>query len=48
MTPGENARDSWNGVFSMYSAADAARGSATAAANRAFRIVGFMVLPGTG
>jgi len=33
--------------FSMYSAADAATGSAMAAASRAFRIVGFMVLPGS-
>src|SRR6266513_5669777 len=31
MTPGENARDSWNGVFSMYSAAVAAVGSEIAA-----------------
>src|SRR5438034_7502995 len=30
-TPGENARDSWNGVFSMYSAAVAAIGNETAA-----------------
>src|SRR5713101_2051009 len=29
MTPGENARESWNGVFSMYSAAVAATGTKT-------------------
>src|SRR5437867_2110228 len=33
-TPGENARDSWNGVFSMYSAAGAAMGSETEATSR--------------
>src|SRR2546430_16984413 len=35
-TPGENARESWNGVFSMYSAAAAAKGKPkrTAARNR--------------
>src|SRR5258706_8977522 len=32
ITPGEKARESWNGVFSMYSAADAAMGNASSAA----------------
>src|SRR5438105_7844538 len=36
-TPGENARDSWNGVFSMYSAAVAAKGGQRIAASRTFR-----------
>src|SRR5213083_1585822 len=46
-TPGENARDSWNGVFSMYSAAPAASGSDSRTASGAFRIIAasFMASP---
>src|SRR5216683_641644 len=44
-TPGENARDSWNGVFSMYSAALAAIGSKTAAARKTFVDMRFMFPP---
>src|SRR6266571_668637 len=39
-TPGENARDNWNGVFSMYSAAVAAIGSEAIAASRIWGNVG--------
>src|SRR6266516_3305035 len=45
-TPGENARDSWNGVFSRYSAAVAASGSETAAARKTFVNMRFMFPPG--
>src|SRR5882672_2692480 len=38
MTPGENARDSWNGVFSMYSAAVATVGSETAKSRRVLKL----------
>src|SRR5216683_6254551 len=44
MTPGENARESWNGVLSMYSAAVAAIGGETAAASASLvsmRVIGF-------
>src|SRR5262245_50222736 len=41
MTPGENARDSWKGVFSMYSALEAASGRASKAAESRARITGF-------
>src|SRR5206468_3682592 len=34
ITPGEKARESWNGVFSMYSAADAQSGRARKSASR--------------
>src|SRR5437773_8611849 len=40
-TPGENARESWNGVFSMYSAAAAAKGRLSIAASRVFRSMVF-------
>src|ERR1043166_5123286 len=40
ITPGENARESWNGVFSMYSAAVAASGRASRSAARNLRITG--------
>src|SRR6185436_6627067 len=40
MTPGESARESWNGVFSMYSAALAASGKATSSAASGLRITG--------
>src|SRR5919108_376248 len=39
-TPGEKARDSWNGVFSRYSAAPAASGSASSTAVIAFVMTG--------
>src|SRR5258705_9023249 len=45
MTPGENARESWNGVFSMYSAA--ATGSETRA-NRNPARMRFMISPWNG
>src|SRR5205085_930440 len=34
ITPGEKARESWNGIFSMYSAADAQSGRARKSASR--------------
>src|SRR3954464_10408490 len=40
MTPGEKARESWNGVFSMYSAAGAASGRVTSSAASRLRITG--------
>src|SRR3954468_11878322 len=40
ITPGENARESWNGVFSMYSAAGAASGRTSRAAASKRRITG--------
>src|SRR3954464_3723229 len=43
ITPGENARESWNGVFSMYSAAPAERGTTMAAASRSRRFMVFSV-----
>src|SRR5882762_3695234 len=46
-TPGENARDSWNGVFSRYSAAVAATGSETAA-RKSIECVRVMVVPPSG
>src|SRR5215813_10096620 len=39
ITPGEKARESWNGVFSMYSAAWTASGRASRAASR-LRVTG--------
>src|SRR5712664_1524890 len=47
ITPGENARDSWNGVFSRYSAAVAATGSETAA-RKSIGSVRVMVVPPSG
>src|SRR5712671_2488431 len=44
ITPGEKARESWNGVFSMYSAADAAMGSATSSAASVFFMGGSLVI----
>src|SRR6476659_4690468 len=41
MTPGEKARESWNGVFSMYSAAGAASDRATSSAASRLRITAF-------
>jgi hypothetical protein len=38
ITPGENARESWNGVFSMYSAAHAAIGDRRAASRSCLRM----------
>src|SRR6266704_4353097 len=46
MTPGENARESWNGVFSMYSAAVAAIGGETAAASAS--LVSMRVIASSG
>src|SRR5258708_2821349 len=46
MTPGENARESWNGVFSMYSAAVAAIGGETAAASAS--VVSMRVIASSG
>src|SRR6266508_2092768 len=46
MTPGENARESWNGVFSMYSAAVAAIGSETPAASAS--LVSMRVIASSG
>src|SRR5207245_378212 len=45
-TPGENARDSWNGVFSMYSAAVAAVGSEIAA-SQSIESMRVMLVPWT-
>src|SRR4029450_5404168 len=41
INPGENARESWKGVFSMYSALEAASGRASVAAASKVRITGF-------
>src|SRR5215467_1128844 len=47
ITPGENARDSWNGVFSMYSAARAEAGNEARASTNPARMRFMVFLPGT-